>query len=380
MSNRLFSTRRLARSLIGLCLLAVLAGGFFMLSPSRQAPTGNVTDANVTGVSWTTTGGAEPEPVPAIGATLTPGQRISTAAGQSFELYVGRIRIALRPNTVIVVGDSDPGTEAGNFEIVAGSISVTVYKGEFATIDAPRLKAVTHGADFSMHASEEADKVDVQGGAVTILANGTTTELGADQLAIVTRDSQASQAPQVMSAAAAQEAATKAAQAWKLKEIRLDQADADLDPATLPKPGALFPAGVQISTMRGSEIWIERDTAGGRDVVKILPKSLVTVGDADPATERPDLAILAGAMKIKADDALFVYAPHLTATIGHALAEVSTNPKASSVAVAAGTVDVSSILTGETRAVPTGVIQLVRAQNTPPIEITPDMGHVEQMQ
>lgn len=366
---------RLSRSLIGLFLLAAIAVGFLLFGSSPQAPQapGNW---QVTAANWSSTGEEEPVPAPALGSSLKPGQRIATVRGQNVELYVGRNRIALKPNTVVIVGDDDPGTEIGTFELVSGRISVTVPKDAFATIDAPRLKATTHGADFSISASEKASKVGVLGGAVTVLSNGITTEIGADQVAIVGPE----QKPQVMTATAARDSAAMAAKAWKLMEIRLDKADPTLDAATLPKPGALFPVGAQISTMLGSEIWIERDTAHGRDVVKILPKSIVTFGDDDPAAERPDLAILAGAMKIKADHALVVFAPHLRVTIENALAAVSTTPEASAVEVVYGNVNVTSILTGKTRAVPAGVVQLVRAKNTPPIEITPGIGHVEQMQ
>lgn len=364
---------RLSRSLAGLVLLAAIAAACFVVGPSRQAPQGSWM---VNAVNWSSTG--ETETAPSIGNQLTPGQRISTAKGQNIEFYAGRTRIALKPNTTILVGDDDPATQIGNFELVAGSISVTVRRDDSVTIDAPRLKATTRGADFLMNASEQASKIRVQAGAVTLLSNGTTTELGTDQVAIVAQAGE--EKPQIMTADAAREAAALAANAWKLKEIRLDNADPELDPTTLPKPGAHFTAGAQISTMLGSEIWLERDTANGRDVVQILPKSIVTVGDADPETERPDLAILAGGMKIKADHALFVYAPHLTTTIENGLAAVSTNPQASGVKTVFGTVKVTSILTGETHDVPSGVTQLVRAENTPPIAITPDMGHVEQMQ
>ena len=244
-------------------------------------------------------------------------------------------------------------------------------------IDAPRLKATTRGADFTMSASERASKVGVLGGAVTVLSNGTATEIGADQVAIVGPE----QEPLDMSAAAVRDAAAKARQTWVLKEIRLDKADPALDATKLPKPGGLLAVGAQISTMLGSEIWIERVSANGHDIVKIRPGSIVTIGDNDPKTERPDLAILKGEVEVEASaPSISVYAPHLLATIANARCVVGAQSTISLVSVEDGSVEVSSLLTGIKTDVPVGVTQVVRSRHTAPITFPAEMGKVEQMQ
>lgn len=114
---------RLSRLLIGLFLLASLAVGFLVFGHSAETPQA-AGDWQVTAVNWSSTG--EEELVPALESTLKPGQRLATASGQNLELYVERIRIALRPNTVVIVGDDDPSTQIGTFELISGRISVTV--------------------------------------------------------------------------------------------------------------------------------------------------------------------------------------------------------------------------------------------------------------
>lgn len=173
---------RFSCSLVGLFLLASLAVESFVFGPSTETPQATG-DWHVTATNWTRTGGEEP--VPALGSILKPGQRIATANGQEIKLYVGRVRVALKPNTAVIVGDDDRGTVIGTFELVSENISVTVYKGAFATIDAPRLKATSHGEDFSIGTSDMSTKVDGLGGQVSVSSNGTTTELGPDQVAIV---------------------------------------------------------------------------------------------------------------------------------------------------------------------------------------------------
>src|SRR5262245_52124872 len=149
---------RLSRPPIAFFLVAALAAGCFMASPSPQDPPA-AGSWQVTSADWSVTDGATSESFSAPGSMLKPGQRITTASGQDLELYVGKIRIGLKPNTAVIVGDDDPGTEIGTFELVSGRISLTIYKGAFATIDAPRLKATSHGADFSISASDKATKV-----------------------------------------------------------------------------------------------------------------------------------------------------------------------------------------------------------------------------
>jgi hypothetical protein len=369
---------RLSRSLIGLCLVSALAAGCFTASPSRQHPQAAAGTWQVEAVNWSVTDGAGEgsESFPIRGSTLKTGQRIETASGQDLELYVGKIRIGLRPNTAVIVGDDDPGTEIGTFELVSGRISLTLYKGAFATIDAPRLKAASHGADFSMSASDKATKVSVLDGQVTVLSNGTTAELGADQVATVRGEQEFI----LVSGNAAWLAEAKARRPWVLKEIHLDKADPSLDPGTLPKPGAFLAVGAQVSTMLGSEIWIERDSAAGHDIVKIRPGSLVTIGDSDPATERQDLSILKGSIEVEASSSsISVYAPHLLATINNAKCVVGAAGTISSVSAEDGTCGVSSLLTGVKKDVPVGVTQVVRSKQTPPLSFPPEMG-VEQMQ
>jgi hypothetical protein len=57
---------------------------------------------------------------------------------------------------------------------------------------------------------------------------------------------------------------------------------------------------------------------------------------------------------------------------------ISTSPKADAVAVVAGNVKVASILTGEQRDVEEGTTRIVRAPNTPPLDIQNQS--VQQMQ
>jgi hypothetical protein len=128
---------RLSRSLIGLFLLASIVVGFLVFAPSPLAPQ-DAGEWQVTAANRSHTG--EEKNVPALGSNLKPGQRIETARGQNVEFCIGQNRIALKPNTVVIAGDDDPGTEIGTFELVSGRISVTVPKDEFATVDAPGSK------------------------------------------------------------------------------------------------------------------------------------------------------------------------------------------------------------------------------------------------
>jgi hypothetical protein len=94
---------RIHRSL-NLFLLAASSVVFGMSGAPAQA------DDNwtVTGGDWYATGVEEPHPVPPVGSTLRTGQRISTARGQGIELSIGKNRIALDPNTVVIVAMTIP--------------------------------------------------------------------------------------------------------------------------------------------------------------------------------------------------------------------------------------------------------------------------------
>ena len=112
-----------------------------------------------TGPSLPATGIAPASKTPIRFRRPAPSSRLVNASrqarGQGIELYIGKNRIALDQSTVVIVGDDDPTTEAGTFQLVSGAIDVTVGQGELVTIDAPRLQTTSTGADFSVTTSDK---------------------------------------------------------------------------------------------------------------------------------------------------------------------------------------------------------------------------------
>ena len=397
---------RIHRSL-NLFLLAASSVVFGMSGAPAQA------DDNwtVTGGDWYATGVEEPHPVPPVGSTLRTGQRISTARGQGIELSIGKNRIALDPNTVVIVGDDDPATKVGTFELVSGAIDVTVRKGEFVTIDAPRLKTTSKGADFSITTSDKDSEVIVTGGVVTVLsrANGASTEVGPDQVAIVGQkdlNERTGQPDPIILPVARTDATTprvvaaasipagnsasgpfakarvadpawmvklisegKATPTWVVKQIAqaTDDPANTFAPENLPVIGTILEPGMRIVTAANQRVKL----TNGLDVVTIISTSAIVIGDGLAATDQPDFELLQGAMEIEvadrpADQTVTVKAPHLVATTSDAKCVVSMTSTGSGVYVKDGAVTVSSIATGTTQTVQAGVMAVVRPQMNRP--------------
>ena len=380
----------------------ILALSFIVVGMSG-APAHAADDWTITDRNWHSTGIEAPHAVPQIGAVLKSGQRISTARGQGIELYIGKNRIALDPSTVVIVGDDDPTTKVGTFHLVSGAIDITVRQGEFVTIDAPRLKTTSKGADFSVTTSEKDSEVAVTGGVVTVLsiANGASTEVGADQVAIVgqkdlnERTGQPdpiilsvahSTMPSVVStpsdpadnsgpwakARVAEPAwmvkliaEGKATPTWVVKSVAQSTEDPSSGfPPNLPVIGTILDPGMRIATDENQQVKL----TNGLDVMTIRPNSTVVLSDAAAASAEPNFALLQGAIDIKVADRranppLSIRAPHLVATMRDANCVVSTSSAGSAAYVKDGEMTISSAASGNTQTVRAGAMAIVRPEH-----------------
>jgi FecR protein len=386
--------------LLAAALVFVIAG----------APAQTADNWMINGIDWYATNEEKPHEVPEPGSVLQPGQRISTARGQGIELYVGKNRIALRPSTVVIVGDDDPATPIGTFELVSGAISVTVYKGSFATIDAPRLKATSKGADFAITTSVKDSEVTVDGGAVTVLslANGASTEVGADQVAIVGQKALNERTgladPVILPVARTKETTprvvdpktlvqslgndpagpyakgrvadgvwvtnfireNKVTSTWIVKGISSSAGfgpDGKSGLNALPRPGTVLISGMSIKTGREDEI----ELTNGHDLVRMKWNTTLVMGDDDPLTANPNFQLIAGVINVQVSDhepgqTVSIATRHLTTTVESAECMVATGPEKSAVTVMEGAAAVASLAGGQATTVNAGQSAVVKPQ------------------
>jgi len=308
--------------------------------------------------------------VPKAGDLLQPGQRIETVPGQRLQLTIGRNTIAFAPGTVMIVGDDDPSTPVGTFQLISGAVSVTVRTNESATIDTPRLKASSNGADFIVRTTDKISEVSVMGGAVRVasLETGASTDVGAKMVAIVGRkdlNDRARQSDPVVlalkrttgSMAIAQSGndpsgrhwiSRMANQAWVIKFEQQKKAtpiwvvtnlfsSAGLSPDgkstldALPNPGTVLAAGMTITTGPDDHVQM----TNGRDLVILNSNTTIVTGDADPATAEPDLKLVSGEIDVQVSgndngQPIVIGAPYLSATLENAYCIMTAKPTKSS--------------------------------------------------
>ena len=284
---------------------------------------------------------------------------------------------------------SEPGREP-DLQLGSGAIYVTAIKHKpvkTIKVGAPYLTASPEGGRIAVSIqSSEVSAVAVASGTVTVTntATGETKTVAPGSTALVSRDSIT-----IKTELITEKLPEEPKPVWIMKDVRIVTKNAEdaFDRALLPKPGDYIKTGTQISTIAkgDTEVWVELLNTNGHDTIKVQPGTIMTMGDDDPAMERRDLAILKGAIEIETaqhapGQTMSIYAPHLVATVANSKCIVSTTPRGSAVFVKDGSATVASILTGVTKEVPVGVLQLVRSRNTPPLKITPEMGTVEQMQ
>jgi len=157
---------------------------------------------------------------------------------------------------------------------------------------------------------------------------------------------------------------------WIVKSISSNE-DGDIIQAStlqVPGKGSALVTGQQISTAAGQQMVL----VNGRDVVRILPNSTVSIGDDDASTAEANVNLINGTIHVevgkRAPGKTFsIEAPYLVATVKGTEFDVSSSSAQSKVSVTEGTVAVAASASGTSVDVTVGNTAVVRRNADKPM-------------